>query len=69
MIQIKSEWGQKVVVKLIQWWIKRKYGYKVRINVREFNLVEIGDDVTVTVNTEIKMKKDDLDKVISRIGE
>lgn len=69
MIQIKTEWGQKIVVKLIQWWIKRKYGYKIRINVREFNLVEIGDDVTVTVNTEIKMKKDDLDKVISRIGE
>ena len=70
MIQIKSTWGQKIAVKVVQWWIKKKYGYKVRIDLKEFNIVDIGDEATLTLNMEVKMKKDDLEKYVAqKIGE
>ena len=69
MIHIQSKWGKAAAIRLVQLFIRLKYGCKVRIKLNEFKLEDTDNDsAKLTLNVEAVMNKDDLDLLLTRIG-
>lgn len=65
MIKIESKFVAKIISKLIQHFIKKEFGYKVKVNLNKLNIGEEGDEVNLHLDVEAKMKSEDFEKLLN----
>ena len=71
MDQIKLE--SKPVLKLVSWlirkWVKKKYGYNISFQINDLTAKNDNGAPTIHIDTDIRMSKEDFDKLVSKAEE
>ena len=68
LINLKSKFMRKVVSKLLSKSIKSKTGYEIDVQFDELNASFEDGEITVKVNLEAKMSKDEFMKILKSQG-
>ena len=68
-IKLSTKFMKNVVSKLLSKFIYMKTGYKVTIQIEEFDFWSYNSETTVKMNVEAKMKSEEFNKILNSINE
>lgn len=66
-VKLSTKFMRTILAKLLAKLIKIKTGYKVDIQIHEFDFWSIGGDTTVKTNLEVKLKSEEFSKILKSI--
>lgn len=66
-VKLSTKFMRTILAKLLAKFIKMKTGYKVDIQIHEFDFWSIGGDATVKTNLEVKLKSEEFNKILKSI--
>lgn len=68
-VKLSTRFMKNIVAKLIARSIRKKYGYKIDIQLNDLDLWSMDGDTTVKVNAEIRMNSNEFKKIMKGIDE
>lgn len=66
-IKLGTNFMKRIVSKLISRYVFRKTGYKVNIQINDFDFWAVDGDTTVKLNMEARLKNEEFNKLIRSI--
>ena len=66
-VKLSTKFMRTILAKLLAKFIKMKTGYKVDIQIHEFDFWSISGDTTVKTNLEVKLKSEEFNKILKSI--
>ena len=67
-IKLTTNFMKGIASKLIARSIKKKYGYKVNVDIKDLDIWSIDGDTSISTNVEIKMNSSEFNKLMKTIG-
>lgn len=68
-VKLSTRFMRNIVAKLIARSIRKKYGYKIDIQLNDLDVWAIDGDTTVKLNAEIRMNSNEFKKIMKGIEE
>lgn len=67
-VKLSTKFMRTIVAKLIATTIRKKYGYKVDIQLNDLDVSVIDGEAKLSVNVEAKLGKDEFMEIMKTIG-
>lgn len=69
VLNLGSNWMKKLGAKLIMRYIRKHFECNTELNLDELKISYVDGDVVIKTNLEMKMKKEDVKKILSKLDE
>ena len=66
-VKLSSRFMRNIVAKLIARSIKKKYGYKIDIQLKDLDVWAMDGDTTIKLNAEVRMNSNEFNKIMKDI--
>lgn len=68
-VKLSTRFMKNIAAKLIARSIRKKYGYKIDIQLSDLDVWAIDGDTTIKVNAEVRMNSNEFNKIMKSIDE
>lgn len=67
-MRIESKFMTGIVSKIVSMWIKKKFGYNVKLNLNEINTTVDDGQTHLHLDVDADLSKDELNNILEDIG-
>lgn len=69
VLNLGSKWMKKLGAKLIMRYIRKHFECNTELKLEELKISYVDGDVVINTNLEMRMKKDDVQKILSKLDD
>lgn len=67
-VKLTTKFMRNMVAKLIAMAIRKKYGYKINIQLNDLDISVIDGETNISTNVEVKLNSQEFIKIVKNIG-